>query len=400
MRNQLRKMKSRKATGPDGINSRLLKSCADQLSGIVQHMFNLSLKLGTVPRLWKTSCLVPVPKIPHPKEPNNYRPVVLTSHLMKTLERLVLYHLRPLVSSSLDPLQFAYRHNIGVDDTIIFLLHSSLSHLEKTGSTVRIMFFDFSSAFNTIQPRILGDKLERVGVTDILTKWITDYLTDRPQYVRTQDCVSDMLLCSTGAPQGTVLAPFLFTFYTADFRHNTPTCHLQKFSDDSAIVGLIREGDDREYRGLVQGFVDWCQLNHLQINAGKTKEMIVDFRRRQHSSPAPVNIKGTDVERVLTYKYLGVHLNNKLDWRDNTDALYKKGQSRLYLLRRLRSFGVQGTLLRNFYDSVVASVIFYGVVSWAGNITARDKKRLDRLVRTASSVHAPWTQSTQWGTGG
>ncbi|KAI3362414.1 hypothetical protein L3Q82_012711 [Scortum barcoo] len=141
----------------------------------------------------------------------------------------------------------------------------------------------------------------------------------------------------------TVLAPFLFTLYTADFSYNTPSCHLQKFSDDSAVVvGLITDGDDREYRGLIQDFADWCLRNNLQINAGKTKELVVDFRRRRHSPPAPVSIQGTDIDTVKSYKYLGVHLNDSLDWSDNTNALVKKGNSRLFLLRRLRSFGVQG----------------------------------------------------------
>ncbi|KAI3368314.1 hypothetical protein L3Q82_008021 [Scortum barcoo] len=227
---------------------------------------------------------------------------------MKTLERLVLAHLRPLVSSFMDPLQFAYQPDIGVDDAVIYLLHTSLTHLEKAGSTVRIMFFDFSSAFNTIQPRLLWDKLQLAGVDHHLTTWILDYLTHRPQFVRVQGFESDRLLCSTGAPQGTVLAPFLFTLYTADFSYNTPSCHLQKFSDDSAVVGLITDGDDREYRGLIQDFADWCLRNNLQINAGKTKELVVDFRRRSHSPPAPVSIQGTDIDTVKSYKYLGVHL--------------------------------------------------------------------------------------------
>ncbi|KAI3353981.1 hypothetical protein L3Q82_018538 [Scortum barcoo] len=64
--------------------------------------------------------------------------------------------------------------------------------------------------------------------------------------------------------------PFLFTQYTS-------SCHLQKFSDDSAVVGLITDGDDREYRGLIQDFADWCLRNNLQINAGKTKQLVVDF---------------------------------------------------------------------------------------------------------------------------
>ncbi|KAI3358164.1 hypothetical protein L3Q82_003164 [Scortum barcoo] len=86
-----------------------------------------------------------------------------------------------------------------------------------------------------------------------------------------------------------------------------------------------------------------------------------------------------DIDTVKSYKYLGVHLNDSLDWSDNTNALVKKGNSRLFLLRRLRSFGVQGPLLRTFYDSVVASAIFYGIVCWASSITDRDRRRMDRL---------------------
>ena len=112
----------------------------------------------------------------------------------------------------MDPLQFAYKLGIRVDDLITFLLDRSLSHLEKPGSTVRIMFFDFSSAFNIIQPAVLGVKLELAGVNQHLTSWILDYLTNRPQYVRTRDYVSDTLICSTAAPQGMVL----FTLCPAD----------------------------------------------------------------------------------------------------------------------------------------------------------------------------------------
>ena len=69
--------------------------------------------------------------------------------------------------------------------------------------------------------------------------------------------------------------------------------------------------------------MDWCQRNHLQLNAGKTKELVVDFRR--HKQPCTqVNILGTSIEMVTSYMYLGVHLNNKLDWTDHTAGTYKK----------------------------------------------------------------------------
>ena len=208
---------------------------------------------------------------------------------------------------------------------------------------------------------------------------------ERPQFVRLKDCVSETVLCSTGAPQGTVLSPVLFTLYTSDFTYNTESCHIQKFSDDSAVVGCIRDGQEGEYRSLVDNFVQWCRHNHLQLNATKTKEMVVDFRRSQPSL-LPVSIGGVSVEVVKTYKYLGVHLDSKLDWSANIDAIYKKGQSRLYFLRRLRSFNVCNKLLRMFYQSVVASVLFYAVVCWGGSMKKRDAGRLDRLVRRAGAV--------------
>jgi len=93
------------------------------------------------------------------------------------------------------------------------MLHRAYSYSDEPGSYVRIMFFDFSSAFNTIQPLILREKLEEMGVDPSFTSWITDYLTGRPQFVRMGNCASGTTLSSTGAPQGTVLAPFLFTVY-------------------------------------------------------------------------------------------------------------------------------------------------------------------------------------------
>ena len=126
----------------------------------------------------------------------------------------------------LDPLQFAYQEHIGVEDAVLYMLHRVHSHLDKPSRYVRIMFFDFSSAFNTIQPPILRDKLDGMGVDPSFVTWITDYLTGRPQYVRLGNCVSGTLLSNTGAPQETVLAPFLFTLYTSDFKYNSEPCFI------------------------------------------------------------------------------------------------------------------------------------------------------------------------------
>ena len=165
----------------------MLRTCAAKLGEPLKYIFYLSKNAKNTPKntkntpiLWKTSCLIPVPKKPHPSELNDLRTVVLTSHIMKTLERLLLHILRPQVHHALDPPQFAYHKKVGVDDAITYLLHRTHSHLDKGKSAVRIMFFYFSSAFNTIQPLRLGDKLLQMGVDAHLVSWITDYLTGWP----------------------------------------------------------------------------------------------------------------------------------------------------------------------------------------------------------------------------
>ncbi|TWW56850.1 hypothetical protein D4764_08G0008370 [Takifugu flavidus] len=216
------------------------------------------------------------------------------------MKRIVLTHLRQLVDSKMDPLQFAYGPGIGVDDAVIYLLHRSLSHLEGTGSTCL-----------QHNPAIIAER-EDGGSRSRLSPGCLDHRLPHQQYVRLRDCESDMVVCSMGALQGTVLSPFLFTLYSSDFSHNSDSCHLQKFSDDTAIVGRVSEGNELEYREVITNFVAWCELNHLRINTSKTKEVVIDFSRKA-SHTAPVNIQGLDIEIVEEYKYLGVHLNNKLD---------------------------------------------------------------------------------------
>ena len=111
----------------------------------------------------------------------------------------------------------------------------------------------------------------------------------------------------------------------------------------------------------------------------KTKELVVDLRRAK-SSGTPVSIQGVPVDTVEEYKYLGVYLNNKLDWTRHAEAVYKKGQSRLFFLRRLRSFNICRTMLRMFYQSVVASAIFFAVTCWGSGMKVADTNRLNKLV--------------------
>ena len=135
---------------------------------------------------------------------------------MKCFEKLVLRCLLTFTNKHRDPLQFAYKPHIGTDDAILTVLHNAYLHLDKAGFYVHILFIDFSSTFNTIQPHLLALKLLHFDVSPKLILWIVNFLLHRTQSVRFQNSISSQRHTCTGAPQGTVLSPALFTLYTND----------------------------------------------------------------------------------------------------------------------------------------------------------------------------------------
>ena len=247
---------------------------------------------------------------------------------MKVCECVVLCKLEKLVKDYINPLQFAYRKNRSTDDAVLYSLENIYLHLEKTGSTGRLMFFNFSSAFNILQPHLLVQKLLNMKLPSSVISWIFDYLTSRLQDVRLNGLLSSAISTNTGAPQGTVLAPFLFALYTADCRSTNESCPPVKFADDTELVGNIRNDEDAIYHKQFENFVNWCDKNYLYLNVFKMKEMCIIFRKNQRC-PKPVYIKGEAVERVDTYKYLGVCFLNyifysKSNWKENINSVLKK----------------------------------------------------------------------------
>ncbi|KAK3571582.1 hypothetical protein QTP86_014551, partial [Hemibagrus guttatus] len=196
-------------------------------------------------------------------------------------------HITSLLPASFDSHQFAYKENRSTEDAVATALRAVLSHLEKQGSYVWILFVDYSSAFNTILPHILVGKLEDLGLPHSTCMWINSFVSNHSQRVRVGRHTSTALSLSTGSPQGCVLSPLLYTLYTHDC---TPAHHsntIVKFVDETTVVGLISEGDELAYRDEVER----CRENNLLNNTTKTKELIIDYRRKE-TDITPLYISG------------------------------------------------------------------------------------------------------------
>ncbi|TWW53209.1 hypothetical protein D4764_0188360 [Takifugu flavidus] len=304
----LSRINPRKAAGPDNIPGRVLKDCAEELKDVLTDIFNISLSQQLFP-------------------------------------------------------SFAYRTKRSTEDAISAALHPALTHRDSKDSYVQMLFLDFSSAFNTIIPQQLINKMGQLGIKTTLCKWVLDFLTDRPQSVWAGSSTFKTVMLSKGAPQGCVLSPLLFTLLTHNCVPSYNTNHIIMFADNTNVVGLITNNNEAAYRCEVSQMVQWCKYNNLFLNIEKTKEMVIDFRRRPPQYP-PLTINGAAVERVSSTKFLGVHISENLTWTTNTTQLARKAQTRLYFLRKLRRAHVPPPIMGSFYRGTIESVITGCITVW------------------------------------
>eukprot|EP00064_Thunnus_orientalis_P012630 superscaffoldBa00001960_g12665 len=130
----------------------------------------------------------------------------------------------------------------------------------------------------------------------------------------------------TGSPQGCVLSPLLFTLLTHDCFAEFNNNYVIKFADDTAVVGVISNGDESAYGGQVEQLTAWCKTRSLAVNTDKTEEMIIDFRKGNPNHHPPLTISGSVVERVNSTKFLGLHLTDDMTSSHNTTAVIKKAR--------------------------------------------------------------------------
>ena len=216
-------------------------------------IINRSFAEGRLPPSWKSADTVPIPKQKPIRDINKHlRPTSLTPVLSKVAEEfIVAEHLRPAILKKIGENQFGAIPESSTTHALISMVHSWSKHTDGTGSSVRVVLFDYGKAFDLIDHALLARKLLALDMLVGVSSWIIDFLSDHMQRVKLGgDCLSEWRNVPAGVPQGTRLGPWLFILMIDDI--NTSNTELWKYVDGTTIGECVDKGEDYGFRSLNQ----------------------------------------------------------------------------------------------------------------------------------------------------
>ena len=320
-------LKSNKSCRPNSIPTKDLHILQDQISNHLATICNLSFSTGVFPAILKTAKVISIHKKNSKLEVSNYRPISLLSNIDKIFEKLMDSRLIEFLEGkqSLYYRQFGFRKDFSTNHSILTLLESIQKALDD-GQFACGIFIDLEKAFDTVSHDILLEKLNHYGIRGIANDWFRSYLSDRTQFISINGFNSDYKTVKYGVPQGSVLGPLLFLIFINDLNiaiKNSETFH---FADDTCLLNIkdsikkINKVVNKDLKFLIQ----WLHANKISLNVAKTEVII--FRRKKKQLDFDLNLKicGKKLQASSYLKYLGIYLDEYLDWSLHINHLSHK----------------------------------------------------------------------------
>lgn len=309
------------SVGADGISAPMLKKLEDYVIPSLEEIINLSLNSSAVPRLWTDAAVTPVPKIPNPKSPTDFRPICISSPAAKILEKAVYHQTVTYLNDNnvLDKYQSGFRpaHNC---TTALVHIHDEIKEGMDKGQLTILVLLDFSKAFDSIVHDILFEKLRIIGLSTPAVDWFRSLLSQRTQYVRVDGNHSRPASVTRGVPQGSSLAPLLFSIYINDLAKVIMHSKYHLYADDLQVYISCRPDElPRTISSLnleLENISGWARANGLRLNPGKTQVILLGnytlLQRVNTLDLPPVLLDGVSLEYLSKVKNLGVHMDRTL----------------------------------------------------------------------------------------
>ena len=371
----VRSLKNKKSPGFDYIKNDLIKNVIKGILKPLIHIFNLSLSSGVVPRNMKVAKVVPVFKKGDPQLLTNYRPISLLSSFSKILEKLVYIRIIKFLNKTniFSHFQFGFREKHTTTHAILHFIDKIGNALDNHLHTIGV-FLDFSKAFDTVDHKIILAKLSHYGVRGVALEWFRSYLTNRKQFVSMNKIDSSLQSVTCGVPQGSLLGPLLFILYINDFQYSSSVLSFIFFADDSNVFFSHKDPQTllETVNSELKNVIMWIHANKLSLNLQKTNYML--FSNSLKVVPGDVLFNDVCIERVTSTKFLGLFIDEKLNWKIHIDYLCKLLSKNVGVIYKLRSIFPQEVMLI-LYSTLILSYLNYGVLAWGNSL----KTQMDKL---------------------
>ncbi|XP_075167479.1 uncharacterized protein LOC142239572 [Haematobia irritans] len=262
---------------------------------------------------------------------SNYRGIAKLSAIPKLLEKMVTEFITHQVSSALNECQHGFRKSRSTITNILELT-TLVNDGFRMGKQTDVIYTDFSKAFDKVNHMLLLRKLQQLGFSSSLLKWISSYLIGRIQRVRFRNVFSNQFDVISGVPQGSHLGPVLFTIFINDLPFVIKNAHVLMYADDVKIFYSFNDPIDQTLlQSDLDNFLGWCDINLMKLNISKCKHMSFYRVKRIDTS---YFLYSRELDRVETFLDLGILLDNRLNFKQHLTMMINKAYSSLGFMKR------------------------------------------------------------------
>ena len=313
--------------------------------------------------------------------------------MSKILERIIFNQIYDFLDkySILCPNQYGFRKNYSTDLAILDLLDKITQSLAQKCHVIGI-FMDLSKAFDTLDHKILLKKLERYGIRGTPLAWFQDYLSNRKQYVVFNSTQYKILDLTCGVPQGSILGPLLFLIYINDiiYASNNPSYTL--FADDTTLLFVNKDPNIllHNINTELPKIANWLSCNKLSLNINKTNYVAFkSSNTNTNDTPHKIVLSETELERKSHANFLGVKLDEHLNWNTHCKELITSASRSVGILNRIKNNLSKNTRIL-LYNSLILSKLSYCNIAW-GTSSQRNLNSIillqKRAIRICSGSH-------------
>lgn len=363
----VQKFKVKYSRDSDGVDMATVKKVIKEIAQPLVHICNLSFQTGTFPTKMKTAKVIPLYKTGNKHQLTNYRPISILPQFSKILEKLFNNRLESFSEQHnlLSDCQYGFRSERSTAHALIDSIEEITNSLDSKKYAIGI-FLDLKKAFDTIDHKILLHKLNLQGIKGVALQWVESYLANRKQFVKLGDSCSSSLYIPCGVPQGSVLGPKFFTLYINDICNVSNILKLVLFADDTNIfladISLEKLLDN--VKNEMSKLQSWFISNKLSLNLSKTKYII--FGNKHVSMDIKFLLDGKTIERVKETKFLGVTIDEKINWKAHIKMVHSKVARSIGVISKVKH-SLDTKSLQLLYYSLVTPYLNYCAVVWGNN---------------------------------